>query len=165
LDLVALNCCGNYSCLGGILHCGLLILTLNNFDLKKIETGILILIIILFFLTIKLIIPSFFVIFGIILLSIYFFPVKLIKNDTKKFSSLLLYSDILISLSLPVLIVGLYIDIALAISIVTIVNFVFLIFFVFKNKLTFDQKNIHYNIVINHFIIIFLLIMAREMTA
>jgi len=143
----------------------LLILTLNNFDLKKIETGILILIIILFFLTIKLIIPSFFVIFGIILLSIYFFPVKLIKNDTKKFSSLLLCSDILISLSLPVLIVGLYIDIAFAISIVTIVNFVFLIFFVFKNKLTFDQKNVHYNIVINHFIIIFLLIMAREMTA
>lgn len=131
---------------------------MKKLNLERYENSILILLLILVFFTINSLIPKYISIFGIILLSFYFFPLKLIVNDFKWLSKLILFSEIIISISLALLILGFYLDNKLIISIFSLLNFIYLVFFAYKFENSKENsKSIYRKIIINHFLLIFLL--------
>ncbi len=133
---------------------------MKKLNIQLIENSLILFLSVLCFLAIKLVIPKYIVFIGLISLSFYFFPIKLLINKIKESSKLNLLSDIILSVSLALLIVGFYIENKMIISIFALLNFIFLIFFAFtynksNNKLTFRK------IIINHLLIIFLLQMIK----
>jgi hypothetical protein len=142
-------------------------LSLKNYIMKKlnlvlIENSLLLLLTILLFLAVKSVIPKYFIFIGIISLSIYFFPIKLLTNKTKEFSKLYIVSDIIISISLVLLIVGFYLENKLIISLFGFLNFIFLVFFAFQYATNSENNKLIYRkIIINHLLIVFLLQMIK----
>ncbi len=121
--------------------------------LKYTEISSLLILSVVFFLSIKNVLPNFVSIILILLISFYFVPIKLIIYGKRGNYLLGLISDIIVFMSLPLLIVFIYLKNTAIIDIFTTINFLFLVFFVFKNKNTSQ----HWKIVLNHSIVIFLL--------
>lgn len=135
---------------------------MKKLKFKWLESYLLLLIAFIIFFTVEAVLPKYLVSIIIILIAFYFFPIKLFLNKIKEFSKLLLMSDIIISISLSLLIVGFYIENKAIITVFAIANFFYLIFFAFqfKNNTTNDRF-IYQKIIINHFIISFMLQMVK----
>ncbi|TXD80826.1 hypothetical protein ESY86_17455 [Subsaximicrobium wynnwilliamsii] len=130
---------------------------MKTLEIKKIETSILLAICLVLFLSIKAVIPNFLSVFVILLMSFYFFPVKLILNKVKDFNKQNILSDIIISTSLILLIVGIYLDSDFMSIIFTFINFIFLIYIVFNGQNLSEYRKI----ILNHLLVIFLLQMIQ----
>jgi hypothetical protein len=130
---------------------------MKTLEIKKIETSILLAICLILFLSIKAVIPNFLSVFAILLMSFYFFPIKLILNKVKDFNKQNILSDIIISTSLILLIVGLYLDSNFMSIIFTFINFIFLVYIVFYGQNLTEYRKI----ILNHLLIIFLLQMIQ----
>lgn len=126
-------------------------------EIKKVETTVLLAICLLLFLSIKDVIPNFLSVFILVLISFYFFPIKLLLNKVKSFDKLNILSDVIISISLVLLIIGIYLNSNYATILFTFINFFFLVYVAFYGKDLTDYRKI----IINHLLIIFLLQMVQ----
>jgi hypothetical protein len=124
---------------------------MKTLEIKKIAICLIL------FLSIKAVIPNFLSVFAILLMSFYFFPIKLILNKVKDFNKQNILSDIIISTSLILLIVGLYLDSNFMSIIFTFINFIFLVYIVFYGQNLTEYRKI----ILNHLLIIFLLQMIQ----
>lgn len=133
----------------------------DKIRLSLLENSFLLFVIVLLFLSVKSVLPSFYAVFSILLLSFYFFPIKYLFNSFKIDYSIHLISDIIISISLVILIVAYYLDYSRIITLVfNILNFGYLVFFVFRSNQLDINKYIYRKVVINHLLVLFLLVMV-----
>ncbi len=120
------------------------------------ENIILSLMVLLYFFTKKSIIPTYVTTFLLLIISFYFFPFKLFQNNDSD-SKILLFSNILISLTLAISILGLYVEQKYLFEIFSIVNIVFMVYYAIKSPKDLDLKK---SIPISHFLLLFILSMA-----
>lgn len=132
---------------------------MKTLNLKYREVSILLGLSIFLLLSIKDIIPNFISVILVLVLSFYFFPIKLIRNRIGDIQKQSLASDIILSISLILLIIGIYMSDPFILSIFAIVNFFFIIYLVFLGKNLANYRGI----ILNHIILIFLLQMVRYM--
>lgn len=126
-------------------------------EIKKIETSILLVTCLVLFLSIKSVIPNFLSVLLLLLISFYFFPIKLILNKVKSFDKQNILSDVIISTSLILLIIGIYLNNNFMSILFTFVNFIFLVYIAFYGKNLTEYRKI----ILNHLLIIFLLQMIQ----
>ncbi len=135
---------------------------MKKLNLGLIENILLSVLAISVFLGLEFVIPKYLISVGIIGLSFYFFPIKLLTNKIKEFSKLYFASDFIISVSLILLIVGFYIEHKIVITVFSILNFAYLVFFTFQFSSKEKNNNLtRRRIIINHLIVILLLSMSK----
>lgn len=110
----------------------------------------LVVLIILVFLTVKANIPKVLPIISIIIVAFYYFPIKIIteKNDNTD-----IISNIIISASVGLLVVGLYSEYPTLFAIFGIINSIFMFYLVFKGQ---EKKN-YASTIIKHILTIALI--------
>ncbi len=120
------------------------------------ENLILSLMVLLYFFTIESVIPTYVTTFLLLIISFYFFPFKLFQNNDSN-SKILLFSNILIALTLTISILGLYVKQKYLFEIFSIVNFVFMVYYALKSPKDLGLKK---SVPISHFLLLFILSMA-----
>ena len=120
------------------------------------ENIILSLMVLLYFFTKESIIPTYVTTFLLLIISFYFFPFKLFQNNDSD-SKILLFSNILISLTLAISILGLYVEQKYLFEIFSIVNIVFMVYYAIKSP---KDSGLKKSIPISHFLLLFILSMA-----
>ncbi len=124
--------------------------------IKLYENLILSVLVILYFVTLKGIIPKYIVIYILIGFCFYFFPAKfyLMRGAYKGID---LASDLIISLGLALLIVGFYWHLISVFSVFGLLNFAFMVYLALHNDRL--ERGKYYHLITNHFLLLFLLSM------
>ncbi|GEM_PF-6042075 len=122
------------------------------------ESLILLLMVLVYFFTVKSVVPKYVTIFLFLVVSFYFFPFKLLQNREAN-SKNVIFSNLLISVTLIMGIIGFYYEQKFIFELFAFINFAFMIYYAFRNT---ENKplSMYYRIITNHFLLLFLLAMV-----
>lgn len=128
---------------------------MKKLNQNQVDIILILINVIVAFFTPKLNISSIFMVLTLSATSFYFFPLKLILNKRKPYD---LVSNILISISFGISIMGYYADFKTILSILGVLNFIFILYYVFFILNKKQEEDTSKLIIVAHYLVMFILI-------